>query len=123
MEEIESRYSFRNLKVWQMAHQLTLNVYRTTASFPKSEVFGLVSQLRRASSSIGSNIAEGYGRKTNKDKARFYTIAMGSLFEVENHLLLSRDLDYINTTSYKSLSSDLLITRKLLSGLIRANRG
>jgi four helix bundle protein len=79
---------FRQLTVWQKAHRLTLSVYRASRPFPKEEMFGLTSQLRRAAAGIGANIAEGCGRGSDADFGRFLTIAMGSASEVENHLLL-----------------------------------
>ena len=82
---------FRQLKVWEKAHHLALEVYKTTATFPKEEIYGLTSQLRRASVSIPTNIAEGCGRNTNADFARFLQIAMGSASETEYELILAHD--------------------------------
>ena len=84
----ESVKDFHELKVWQKAHQLTLAVYQTTAGFPREELYGLTSQLRRASSSVGANLAEGCGRNGDAEFARFCSIAMGSASELEYHLLL-----------------------------------
>jgi len=89
-------YSFEKLEVWQLARSLVRNIYKTTEGFPDSEKFGLTSQLRRAAVSISSNIAEGNGRSSNKDKARFIEIAYSSLLEVLNQLILSNDLNFIN---------------------------
>ena len=86
---------FRELKVWQKAHQLTLAVYRTTAAFPREELYGLTSQLRRAGSSIAANLAEGCGRNGDMEFARFCSMAMGSASELEYHLLLAKDLKLI----------------------------
>ena len=83
---------FRNLKVWDKAHTLTLDVYKTSKSFPREEMYGLTSQIRRASVSIGANIAEGACRRGDVDFARFLQIAAGSASELDYHLLLSRDL-------------------------------
>ena len=85
---------FRNLEVWDKAHQLTLNVYRITKTFPGDEKFGLTSQIRRCAASVAANIAEGCGRTGNAEFHRFLQIAMGSASELEYHLLLSRDLEY-----------------------------
>ena len=84
---------FRDLKVWQKSHQLTLEVYRSTATFPREELYGLTSQIRRASSSIPANIAEGCGRNSPNELRRFLEIAMGAASELEYHLLLARDLN------------------------------
>jgi four helix bundle protein len=86
--------TFEDLIVWQKAHQLVLSVYRVSASFPRSELYGLVSQLRRAAISIAANIAEGFKKRGPADKARFHNIAQGSLEEVRYYLILARDLNY-----------------------------
>lgn len=86
---------FHELKVWQKAHQLTLAVYRITTGFPRAELYGLTSQLRRASSSVPANLAEGCGRNGDAEFARFCSIAMGSASELEYHLLLARELQLI----------------------------
>ncbi len=88
---------FRQIRVWEKAHLLTLEIYRTTMCFPREELYGLSSQLRRASASIAANIAEGFGRGGNVELARFLQIGMGSAYEVEYHALLARDLGYIGT--------------------------
>ena len=89
-------YPFEKLRVWQQAHALTLTIYRLSANFPKDEQFGLTSQLRRAASSIGANIAEGSKRDTVRDYAHFLNMAEGSTAESKNFLLLARDLEYLN---------------------------
>lgn len=90
--------SFQDLLVWQKAHQFVLGVYHTTAMFPKSEMYGLTSQLRRAAVSIPGNIAEGFRRRGRADKARFMNTAQGSLEESRYYLMLTRDLGYANTS-------------------------
>ena len=87
---------FRDLKVWEKAHQLALDCYTVTSGFPKQEIFGMVSQIRRAGSSIATNIAEGCGRGGNAEFQRFLQIAMGSASELEYHFLLSRDLHFLD---------------------------
>src|SRR5437588_2866412 len=87
--------SFRNLKVWQKAHAVTLDVCKTSISFPKSELYGLTSQMRRASASLGANIAEGSCRKGDCEFGRFLQIAMGSASELEYHVFLARDLEIL----------------------------
>ncbi|MCU4157936.1 four helix bundle protein [Carboxylicivirga sp. A043] len=89
-------YNFEKLEIWQLSRQLVRKIYQTTGSFPKEEQFGLTNQLRRASVSISSNIAEGSGRISNKDKARFIEIAFTSLLEVVNQLILANDLTFID---------------------------
>jgi len=96
-------YSFEKLDVWQRARKLNSKIYTITKKFPKAETYGLVQQLRRASISISSNLAEGSSRNTYRDKARFTNIAYSSLMEVLNQLILSKDLDYINENEYLEL--------------------
>lgn len=109
--------NYRELKVWQKGHQLVLNVYKLTNDYPRHELYGLVSQMRRAAVSVPANIAEGFKRFGKKDKVRFYNIAQGSLEELDYHLLLSKDLKYIED---KEEPKELLIdTKKLLAALIK----
>lgn len=105
---------FHNLGIWRRSHQLTLDVYQATKSFPNEELFGLTSQLRRAVSSIPTNIAEGCGRATNKDFAHFLQIAIGSSTEVEYELLLAYDLNYINDNDYRVLTDETIAVRKMI---------
>ena len=107
---------FRDLQVWQKAHQLTLMVYRLTASFPRDERYGLTSQLRRSSSSIAANLAEGCGRNGDAELARFCSIAMGSASELEYHLLLARDLNLVNTADYAALAKQTSEVKRMLTG-------
>ena len=109
---------FRNLQVWHKAHHLTLDVYKATARFPKSEIFALVNQMRRCSSSIGSNLAEGCGRRGNAEFHRFLQIASGSASEPDYQLLLAHDLHFISDPYYESLHGELLDVRRMLSALI-----
>ena len=100
--------SFTELIVWQKAHQLTLEVYKVTQVFPKEEIYGITSQIRRASVSIAANIAEGYKRKTQNDKARFFNISEGSLDEVKYYLILVNDLGFVeNIESIASLADEV----------------
>ncbi|MDZ4657689.1 MAG: four helix bundle protein [Bythopirellula sp.] len=110
---------FRNLEVWQVAHQLALEVYRITKEFPSDERFGLTSQLRRAASSIGANLAEGCGRGSDADFARFVQISMGSASELEYHLILSRDLAYLDKNLHQQLEVETQRVKKMLSSLLR----
>jgi four helix bundle protein len=100
-------YSFEKLDVWQRARQLTKEIYLVTNSFPAEEKFGLVSQLRRASISVGSNIAEGTSRKPEKDQAHFYTTANSSLVELLNQLILSFDLEFLTEEKYLELRNSI----------------
>ena len=104
-------YSFEKLIVWQKAHSIVLKIYKMTQQFPKEEIYGLTSQIRRASVSISANIAEGFGRRGAKDKLRFYNISKASLNEVRYFLILSKDLNYYNRTD---LLKDLEEVEKLL---------
>ena len=110
--------NFRDLIVWSKSHELTLAVYKLTENFPKEEMFGLKSQIRRASASIPANIAEGCGRNGNGDFARFLYNSMGSTCELEYHLLLSKDLGYIAATQYKKADADVVEVKRMLSSLI-----
>ena len=104
---------FRTLEVWRRAHALTLAVYRASSGFPSQEAYGLTSQLRRAASSIPANIAEGCGRDTRADLARFLQIAVGSASEVEYHLLLAKDLGFINSDVHAELQAEAIRVRKM----------
>ncbi|MGZ6005376.1 MAG: four helix bundle protein [Candidatus Saccharimonadales bacterium] len=114
--------SFKDLLVWQQAYKLTIVVYRVTAKFPKAELFGLTNQLRRASVSVSSNIAEGFGRKGAKEKDQFYAMAHGSLTEVENQLLVAKGVNYLSPTEFNQLEEIRILTAKLLMGLQKANK-
>jgi len=113
---------FRRLKVWQRAHQLTLAIYRGTVRFPPDERFGLKAQLQRAAVSIGANIAEGCGRYTDRELVGFLQIAMGSASEVEYQLLLARDLDLLDATTYAGLVRLALEVKRMLASLLVALR-
>jgi four helix bundle protein len=111
--------NFRDLKVWQKAHQLTLAVYQLTASFPREELYGLRAQLRRAGSSIAANLAEGCGRNGDAELARFCSMAMGSASELEYHLLLARDLKLIPSKDYQALQERATELNRMLTALIQ----
>jgi four helix bundle protein len=106
------------MQVWQKAHQLTLAVYQASALYPRTEIYGLTSQTRRAASSVPANIAEGCGRGSDKELARFLYIAMGSASELEYHLLLARDLEYLTTKSYVPLAEAVVEVKRMLTGFI-----
>ena len=110
---------FRNLKVWQKAHEVALSIYKTTLSFPKQETYGLVSQLRRATSSIPANIAERCGCAGNREFARFLKIALRSSSETEYHLLLAWDLGYLDAKNYETLNDQVTEIKRMLTGFIQ----
>jgi four helix bundle protein len=110
---------FRDLDVWKKAHSATLAVYRATGDFPKQELYGLTSQMRRCSASIPANIAEGCGRRGNGEFHRFLTIAMGSASELEYHLLLSHDLGFLGLEKFDALTAQVQEIKKMLASLIR----
>lgn len=110
---------FRDFKVWNKAHELVLAVYHATETFPKHEMFGLVSQIRRCSSSIPANIAEGCGRLGNAELHRFLQIACGSANELEYHLPLAKDLGYLTETKYAQLDQELAEMKRTLVALTR----
>lgn len=110
---------FRELKVWEKGHRLTLAVYKSTASFPRDELYGLTSQIRRSCSSIPANIAEGCGRTGDAELARFLSIAMGSASELEYHLLLAHDLNLLETTQYKRLTREATEVKRMLTSFMQ----
>ena len=110
---------FRDLRVWDKSHQLTLQIYAVTTNFPKQELYGLTSQIRRCSASIGSNIAEGCGKRGNNEFQRYLQIASGAASELDYHLLLSRDLRFLPEAEYKSLAKQLMEVRKMLTALLQ----
>ena len=111
--------SFTDLQAWKEGHNFVLNIYRITESFPRKEMFGLASQMQRAAVSVTSNIAEGFSRQSNKDKSHFYTMALGSLTELQNELLLARDLAYITNEKFLSVADQSVKIHKLINGLIK----
>ena len=113
---------FRQLKVWEKSHQMALAIYKVTAIFPKEELYGLTSQVRRASMSIPTNIAEGCGRNTDADFARFLQMAMGSASETEYQLLLSLDLGFLNKEQYDKLNPDVTEVKRMLASLLKTLR-
>ncbi|MEH2003445.1 MAG: four helix bundle protein [Nostoc sp.] len=113
---------FRELKVWLRSHQLVLKVYEVTAKFPQQELYGLTSQMRRAAASIPTNIAEGCGRNTDPDFARFLQIAMGSGSELEYQLILAHDLGFIDKIQHDKLMSELIEIKRMLNSFIQKLR-
>jgi four helix bundle protein len=109
---------FRDLKVWAKAHHATLAVYRVSETFPASERYGITSQMRRAASAIPANIAEGCGRGSDADFARFLQIALGSASELEYFLLLARDLQFLSSPSHDEIARDTQEIKRMLASLI-----
>lgn len=119
MEEKSKIKSFTDLYAWQEGHKLVLMIYKTTENFPNKETFGLTNQMRRASVSVTSNIAEGFSRNTSKDKVQFYSMAHGSLTELQNQLIIARDIKYINKEEFSKIANQTVTAHKLITGLKR----
>ena len=115
----EEMQDFKKLQVWQKSHDLTLRIYGLTSRFPREEMFGLTNQIRRACASIPTNIAEGCGRGSSADFARFLHIAMGSTNETEYLILLARDLKYLDMDLFTGLMDTIIEVRKMLTSLLR----
>jgi four helix bundle protein len=113
---------FKNLLVWQKSHACTLLIYRLTKRFPDDERFGLTSQLRRGTASIAANLAEGCGRGSDQDFARFVQMAMGSSAEVEYHLILARDLEYVNSDDFATAVGAIEEVKRMLASLLKTVR-
>ena len=122
MDNKDKIQSFTDLEVWREAHALVLLIYRIVKNFPKDETFGLVSQMRRASVSITSNIAEGFSRYSYKEKAQFYSMAHGSLTELQNQMLIARDVKYIDNAKFNLLSGQSITVHKLLNAFIKKTK-
>ncbi|MGA3150553.1 MAG: four helix bundle protein [Candidatus Saccharimonadales bacterium] len=112
--------SFEQLIVWQKAQELAVSMYEITKRFPANEKFALTNQVRRAANSVSANIAEGFGRRSPKDKVQFYTIAYGSLLEVKNYLYLAEKLGYINNVDRGNANNTVLDVQKLINALIKS---
>lgn len=111
---------FKELKVWVKTHELTLSVYKSTRSFPREEVYGLTSQIRRAAASIGANIAEGCGRRSDGEFHRFLQIARGSASELEYHLFLARDLHFLAEDDFRRLELNVAEVQRMLTSLAQS---
>jgi four helix bundle protein len=113
---------FRELKVWKKSHKLTLEVYKATATFPREEVYGITSQIRRSCASISANIAEGCGRDGEAELARFSRIAAGSASELEYHLLLANELNFLNASDHGKLTRGVTEIKRMLTSFIKKLR-
>lgn len=114
--------SFTDLNAWKEGHKLVIKIYLITKCFPKEELFSLTNQLKRAAVSITSNIAEGFSRQSFKEKAQFYSIARGSVTEIQNQLLIARDVKYIDCEKFNEAAEQTVITHKLINGLIKYSK-
>ena len=122
IQELSTIKSFTDLKAWQEGHKLVLAVYSVSKQFPKDELFGLTSQMRRCAVSITSNIAEGFSRNSYKEKVQFYCMALGSVTELQNQLLIARDIKYLPASEFTNMAEQTVITNKLLNGLIKKSK-
>jgi four helix bundle protein len=116
---MDTIHSFTDLKTWQQAHVLVLQIYKESERFPSKEAYSLTDQMRRSSVSISSNIAEGFSRKGVKEKIQFYYLAKGSITELQNQLLIARDVGYLDKEIFKVIAEQSVLVHKLLNGLIR----
>ena len=122
LKTTEKIRSFLDLEGWKEGHSLVLNIYKITKGFPKDEVFGLSSQMRRCSVSITSNIAEGFSRNSYKEKVQFYLTALGSTTELQNQLIVAKDVGYINLETFNNLYEKSIKVHKILNGLIKSSK-
>ncbi len=113
---------FTDLIVWQRGHELVLLIYHLTQNFPDIEKYGLIAQMRRSSSSITANLAEGFGRRGLADETRFYDISVGSLYELQDQLFIARDMNYVSTESFQKCFSLSQEVQRLIVALIRSIR-
>jgi four helix bundle protein len=114
--------SFTDLNTWKEGHKLVLMIYKITRKFPKEEKYSLVDQMRRAVVSITSNIAEGFSRKSYTEKLQFYCMSQGSLTELQNQILVARDVGYLNNSDFELLATQAVVVHKLISGLIKKTK-
>ena len=122
MDEVKKIKTFTDLEAWKEAHKLVLTIYKITKTFPKEETFGLISQMRRAAVSITSNIAEGFSRQSYSEKVQFYSIAQGSNTELQNQLLVAKDVGYLNENDFNAVTNQSVTVHKLLNGLIKKSK-
>ena len=114
--------SFTDLNAWKESHSLVISIYQVTKSFPREELFGLTSQMRRSAISITSNIAEGFSRRSNKEKAQFYFVSLASLTELQSQMLVARDVGFLDHKKTDKLAEKSNNASKLIRGLIRYAR-
>jgi len=114
--------SFTDLQVWQEGHALVISIYKATDLFPKKETYTIIDQMRRSALSVTSNLAEGFGRQTYKEKLHFYYLSQGSLTELKNQLLVAKDVGYLTKEEFNIYANQANIVHKLLQGLIRKTK-
>jgi len=112
--------SFTDLIAWKKAHVLAVKIYKITKTFPQKEIYSLTNQMRRSATSISSNVAEGFSRQSKKEKIQFYYTAKGSLTELQNQLLISRDVGYLEKELFSNTASQTVEISKLINGLIKS---
>ena len=122
MEKKDKIRTFTDLDAWKEGHKLVLHIYQITKDFPKDEMFGLTNQIRRCAVSITSNIAEGFSRQFSKEKVQFYSIALGSLTELQNQLLIAKDINYISNDKFQEIANLSVKVHKIINGLIKSSR-
>src|SRR3989344_2407800 len=114
--------SFTDLEAWKEGHKLVLLIYKITVNFPKDEMYGLISQMRRSAISITSNIAEGFSRHSFKEKVQFYSIAQGSLTELQNQLLIAKDVGFLDKNTFSIIAEQSIKVSKITNGLVKKSR-
>ncbi|MFA5010254.1 MAG: four helix bundle protein [Patescibacteria group bacterium] len=114
--------SFTDLNAWQEGHKLVIMIYVLTKTFPDGETYGLVSQMQRCAVSITSNLAEGFSRQSYREKVQFYSISQGSVTELQNQLLVARDVGHVSQSQFEQLASQVITVHKLVSGLIKSSK-
>jgi four helix bundle protein len=122
MNTDETMKKFEDLNAWKEGHKLVLMIYEATKKFPSDERFGLVSQMRRAAVSITSNIAEGFTRLSYAEKIRFYNFSHASITEIQNQLIISRDVGFISSSDYQEYFNQSVTVHKILTGLIKSTQ-
>ena len=122
MEPKNKIRSFTDLDAWKEGHKLVLTIYKITRGFPKEEIFGLVSQMRRCGVSITSNIAEGFSRQSYKEKVQFYSMALGSVTELQNQLMVTKDVGFIANKEFQGLAEQTVKVHKIINGLIKSSK-
>lgn len=114
--------SFTKLNAWKEGHKLVLRIYEETEKFPDKEKFSLTSQIRRSAVSITSNVAEGFSRNSYREKVQFYYMALGSVTELQNQILVAKDVDYVDEETFKEIANQSIIVHKIINGLIKKSK-
>jgi four helix bundle protein len=111
--------TFKDLNTWKEGYKLVMMIYKITEKFPRKELFSLTDQIRRSAVSITSNVAEGFSRRGTREKVQFYSMALGSLTEVQNQLIIAKDVNYLSVSDYGKIEIQSVIVHKLINGLIK----